>query len=58
MGRTQVSEMEVRDKEAIIMLFSPARRVVILLLAGFTIHCVLWYKVPGYQVFWTQSIGG
>ncbi len=37
-------------------MFSPARRMVILALAALTIHLILWYKVPGYQIFWTQSI--
>ena len=40
------------------MMFSPARKMVIVALAAFTTHVVLWYFVPGYQVFWTQSIGG
>jgi len=30
--------------------------MVILLLAGFTIHVVLWEFVPEYVLFWTRSI--
>ena len=40
------------------MMFSPARRMVILFLAGLTIHLVLWEFFPEYVTFWTQSIGG
>jgi hypothetical protein len=54
----KVSETEVRDKGAIIMMFSSQRKMVILALAAFTIHIGLWEFVPEYQIFWTQPIGG
>jgi hypothetical protein len=52
----KVSETEVRDKGAIIIMFSSQRKMVILLLAGLTIHIGLWEFVPEYVTFWTQSI--